>query len=267
VVLIHGRLNEWLLVNVERYLCDVAPFGAQNAVRFPIRQNAAVEREHRLETEYHQLRDDERQWGSRAVSLGSFYLVAVGTTLFFLLGSGSARHVVWVDVVAPFPAFGITAVVIRQGITATVRSRLMLAYERALAAERSLASASAQEFISLNSKEDIPIGPSYHAQRPWLQGSIGKYLAWIERLPLLLVIGLSYLAVSNIQEVVGLVLSAVVDGALILALVKLSWGATRSLCPGPTASSTLRASWRRRVVRRSSRYSAYRESNTAQLAR
>jgi hypothetical protein len=172
-----------------------------------------------LEAAYHQLREDERQWGSRAVSLGSFYLVAVGTTAFFLLGNKAASENSWIGVIAPFPPIGITAVIIRQGIAATIRGRLLLAFERALTEARE--EAGSVEEIELISGGLIPIDSTHHAQRPWLQGRIGSGLAWLERLALLLVPAVCFLSVRVIQQEWLLVLSATFDSVLMLRLVQL----------------------------------------------
>jgi hypothetical protein len=150
----------------------------------------------------------------------AFFWSLFGTTLFFLLGSGDAKHQIWVDVIAPLPSFGIVAVIIRQGITASVRGRLLLAYERALVHEAD--SGSEDGLLALNSERSIPIGTSYHAQLEWLQGGTGKGLARIERAAVLIVPAVVYLAVTAIKSTVALTLTAVFDGVWLAVLLWLA---------------------------------------------
>jgi hypothetical protein len=173
----------------------------------------------RLESEYRELRDDERQWSSRAVNLGSFYLVVVGTTVFYLLQHGTTTAIekeAAIGFLAPIPSFGITAIIVRQAVTATIRSRLLLAYERAVAVE---AAGNRVEVLPLESDARIPIGSSFHAQQRWLQGGNGWWLAWIERLGLVLVVGICYLCVAGIHGLGLQIFAACIDGAFALILV------------------------------------------------
>lgn len=173
----------------------------------------------RLKAEYRELRDDERWWTGRAVSLGSFYLIAVGTTAFFLL-KNEAVELEWVGIVAPIPSFGIIALAIRQAITATVRGRLLLAYERALIPERTLTD---DDLVTLTSGEQIPIGSSFHAQQPWLQDGVGRGFTWFERAGLVVFIAVCYLSVRSLSSEGATVAAIMLDAGMAVALFALGF--------------------------------------------
>jgi len=162
-----------------------------------------VEREQRLEAEYRTLRDDERQWLDRTITLGSIYVVAAGGTFFFLLSSPLHKGQQWIYALTPYPSLTIIAIAIRQAITATARGRLLIAYERALASE--------SETLPLASNRSVPVGSTYHSTTPWLQGKLGGILSAYELLPLVFVLALCGLSISRIDDAAVQVASGVVD--------------------------------------------------------
>jgi hypothetical protein len=159
-----------------------------------------------LTDEYVALREDERQWNGRAISLGSLYLVVVATTAFFLLKEGhrpssAATHVSgshfpgWVYAAAPIPSFCITAMLARQAVTSTIRGRLLFEIEAILGR--------AGGTFSLTATDRVPLRFSYRAQQLWLQGWRGwrgRTLAMLEGFPLVLIAGLCYSSFTFISE-------------------------------------------------------------------
>jgi hypothetical protein len=159
-----------------------------------------------LTEEYAALRDDERQWNGRAISLGSLYLVVVATTAFFLLKQGhqvggAVKQVRdtgfpgWVYLAAPVPSFCITAMPARQAVTSTIRGKLLFEIEDILGRNAGT--------VQLATGRPIPLRFSYRAQQLWLQGWRGwrgRTLALLEGFPLVLIVGLCYSSVSVIGE-------------------------------------------------------------------
>lgn len=161
-----------------------------------------------LTAEYAALREDERQWNGRAISLGSLYLVVVATTAFFLLREGhqvgeqhEVGHAVnpagaryspgWAYMAAPVPSFCITAMLARQAVTSTIRGRLLSEIEEILG--RSVGTFALAGDL-------IPLRFSYRAQQLWLRGWRGQILAVLEGAPLLIIVGLCYSSINLIHE-------------------------------------------------------------------
>jgi hypothetical protein len=162
-----------------------------------------------MEQEYTRLREDDRQWGVRATSLGSLYLLGVGTAAFFLLGEHPPKLPPVIALLIPIPAFGITALIVRQAITATARGVLLLAYERTL--YKAAIPSVAPRIAWRGGVDSIPAVMSYHAQQPWLQGSEGKQLTWFERSGLVLVFSVCWLSVKALPNNGWAVCGIVVD--------------------------------------------------------
>jgi hypothetical protein len=152
-----------------------------------------VARLERLEAEYRNLRDDERAWSDRVITLGSIYVLVAGGTFFVVLENKLASQE-WIYIFAPVPAFAVIAIVIRQAITATARGRLLIAYECALT--------NRDEVVTLATGRTVPISSTYHAQLTWLQGRTGGIISIIECSPFLLVIGLCVLSIASIHAFV-----------------------------------------------------------------
>jgi len=165
----------------------------------------------RMEAEYRTLRDDERQWLDRTTTLGSVYIVAAGGTFFFLLKSPLHSGEQWIYALTPYPSLTIIAIAIRQAITATVRGRLLMAYEKALA--------SRSEVLRLESGQQVPVGSTYHSTAPWLQGARGGILSLYELLPFFFAIALFGLSIARIDSTELQVVAGVGDAAAASLLI------------------------------------------------
>jgi hypothetical protein len=150
---------------------------------------------HRLEAltrEYELLRQDDRSYPAVMVGMASVAAVIGGTSVFFLLrGCGFEDtatctpypHSIYM--LLPAPSLVVTALLVQQAIGATIRGRLLMAIEVALAEEL-------QQDYRLDSTE-IPIHSSYHLQQRVHHDFSGATL-WtiIFSLPLALLLGIIY---------------------------------------------------------------------------
>lgn len=179
-------------------------------------------RRERLLAECHQLREDERYWLSRALALGSVYVAVAGGTVFFLLHGGvtSVNMPQWrrdvINMFLPAPTFAVIAIVIRHAVAATVRGRLLVAYERALIREW-------LHYIPLASGGRVPVGSTYHAQVRWLQGGHGGVLSIFECLPLFLAILLCYFAGAAISSTPLLIVFIVMYTTMMVVLLAIGY--------------------------------------------
>lgn len=145
-----------------------------------------------LAREYELLRQDDRSYPAVMVGMASAAAVIGGTSVFFLLrGCGFEDtatctpypHSIYM--LLPAPSLVVTALMVQQAIGATIRGRLLMAMEVALAAELK------QDYL-LDSTE-VPIHSTYHLQQR-VHHDFSGALLWtiIFSLPLALLIGIVY---------------------------------------------------------------------------
>lgn len=145
-----------------------------------------------LAREYEQLREDDRSYPAVMVGMASAAAVIGGTSVFFLLrGCGfedtatCTPYPSSIYMLLPAPSLVVTALLVQQAIGATIRGRLLMAIEAALAAEL-------RQDYRLGSHE-VPIHSTYHLQQRVHHDFSGAAL-WtiIFSLPLLLLAGIVY---------------------------------------------------------------------------
>jgi hypothetical protein len=145
-----------------------------------------------LAREYELLRQDDRSYPAVMVGMASAAAVIGGTSVFFLLrGCGfedTATCTLYphsIYMLLPAPSLVVTALLVQQAIGATIRGRLLMAIEVALAEEL-------KQDYRLDSTE-IPIHSTYHLQQRVHHDFSGAAL-WtiIFSLPLMLLIGIVY---------------------------------------------------------------------------
>lgn len=166
-----------------------------------------------LYAEFVALRNEDDSWQGRAISLGSFYMVVVSTTAFFLLKEKGQHFPDLVYLAAPVPSFCITALIARQAVTATIRGRWLLAMERRLARS------SGTFEVDGDPTKKIPVIFTRHAEQLWLAGRRGVVVTALEYVPLSLLIGLCWLATEQIACEALQWVAIGVYAALLIALV------------------------------------------------
>jgi hypothetical protein len=145
-----------------------------------------------LAREYEQLREDDRSYPAVMVGMASAAAVIGGTSVFFLLrGCGfedtatCTPYPASIYMLLPAPSLVVTALMVQQAIGATIRGRLLMAMEVALAEELK------QDYL-LGSTA-VPIHSTYHLQQRVHHDFSGAAL-WtiIFSLPLALLLGIIY---------------------------------------------------------------------------
>jgi hypothetical protein len=145
-----------------------------------------------LAREYEQLRQDDRSYPAVMVGMASAAAVIGGTSVFFLLrGCGFENtatctpypHSIYM--LLPAPSLVVTALMVQQAIGATIRGRLLMAVEAALAEEL-------KQDYRLGPTE-VPIHATYHLQQRVHHDFSGAAL-WtiVFSLPLMLLVGIIY---------------------------------------------------------------------------
>jgi hypothetical protein len=145
-----------------------------------------------LTHEYEMLRQDDRSYPPVMVAMASAAALVGGTSVFFLLRgcgvsatSGCTSYPGQVYALLPAPSLAVTALLVQQAVTATIRGRLLLAVETALSAELG-------EEYALGPGM-VPIHSTYHAQQQMHHDARGA-IFWtiIFTLPLVVLVGLIY---------------------------------------------------------------------------
>jgi hypothetical protein len=144
-----------------------------------------------LAREYELLRQDDRSYPAVMVAMVSVAAVVGGTSVFFLqrgCGFGATSCEPYsssIYILLPAPSLVVTALLVQQAVGATIRGRLLMAMEVALAAEL-------QQDYLLDSTE-VPIHSTYHLQQRVHHDFSGAALWTIMfSVPLLLLVGIIY---------------------------------------------------------------------------
>ena len=138
------------------------------------------------------LREDDRSYPPVMVAMASAAALVGGTSVFFLLRgcgvsatAGCTSYPGQVYALLPAPSLAVTALLVQQAVSATIRGRLLLAVEVALSSELG-------EEYALG-PGTVPIHSTYHAQQPMHHDARGA-IFWtiIFTLPLVVLVGLIY---------------------------------------------------------------------------
>jgi hypothetical protein len=145
-----------------------------------------------LTREYEMLRQDDRSYPPVMVAMASAAALVGGTSVFFLLRgcgvsatAGCTSYPGQVYALLPAPSLAVTALLVQQAVSATIRGRLLLAVEAALSSELG-------EEYALG-PGTVPIHSTYHAQQPMHHDARGA-IFWtiVFTLPLVVLVGLIY---------------------------------------------------------------------------
>jgi len=172
-----------------------------------------------LNREYELLREDDRAYPPVMVAMASAAALVGGTSVFFLLRGcgvggtpGCTPYPGQIYALLPAPSLVVTALLVQLAVVATIRGRLLLAIEAALASELG------QEYPL--GPGTIPIHSTYHAQQQLHHETRGASLwAIMFALPLVLLIGMIYYCG---QKLFGLDRALVYCGYSFLVLV-IAW--------------------------------------------